>query len=173
VNAEEAIGTLRSVPAASELVRRIELRPDELALCTLERIDYYDAFLAETAIAERGTGEDWARAVLEGAPLQVRSALLAGWTGLGLKLGAVPAQSHVLGWELKRSDGEHALLAAGSRLGMPAELLLGRRPGGLFLATFVRHENAVASKVWAGIAPVHRRVVPHVLELAAGAGSPG
>jgi len=171
VTAEEAIGTLRSVPATGDAVRRIELRADELELCGLERIDYYDAFFAETALADGGSGEDWARAVLEGAPLQIRSALLAGWTGLGLKLGAAGAQGHVLGWELLRSDADHALLAAGSRLGMPAELLFKRRPGGLLLATFVRQENAIASKLWAGIAPVHRRVVPHVLELATDAGS--
>ena len=171
MTAAEAIGTLQSAPPAGDAVRRVELRSDELALCGLERIDYYDAFFAETELAERGSGEDWARAVLEGAPLQIRSALLAGWTGLGLKLGAVPAESHVLGWELLRSDSDQALLAAGSRLGMPAELLFKRRPGGLFLATFVRQENAIASKVWAGIAPVHRRVVPHVLELATVAGA--
>ena len=103
--------------------------------------------------------------MLEGAPAAIRGVLQAGWTSLGLKLGSTPPERFVLGWELQHSDADHALLAAGSRLGLPGELLFKRRSGGLVLATFVCQENATARAMWAGTAPVHRRVVPHILDL--------
>jgi len=41
------------------------------------------------------------------------------------------------------------VLAAGSRIGMPGELLFMREPGGLLFATFVQQKNCVARAVWA------------------------
>ena len=52
-------------------------------------------------------------------------------------------------------------------VGMPAELLLERRQDALLFCTFVRHANLIARAVWAGVEPVHRPVVRHVLEDAA------
>lgn len=82
---------------------------------------------------------------------------------LGLKLGS----DGVLGWEVRRSTPDHVLVGADSRIGMPAELLLERRQDALLFCTFVRHANLIARAVWAGVEPVHRPVVRHVLEDAA------
>jgi hypothetical protein len=41
-----------------------------------------------------------------------------------------------------------------------------RRRRTLLFATFVQHEYAVARAVWAGVEPLHRRVVRDVLEQA-------
>jgi hypothetical protein len=145
-------------------VRQIAVPPSVRALSTLDRVDYADAFLLEDG-AER-TPEQWARAVLEEAPAAVRSSLLSGWTSIGLKVGG--SDGSILGWRLRRSTPDHVLLAADSRIGMPGELLFKRQERGLLFATFVEHGNPAARAVWAGVEPVHVRIVRRLLEHAYG-----
>jgi hypothetical protein len=144
------------------MVRQIEMPEDARALCTLARIDYEDAFVVPTA-ADR-TAEQWARALLEAAPARLRARLLSGWSALGLKLER--DRGSVLGWEVRRNTPDAVLLGAGSRIGMPGELLFMREPRGLLFATFVQHDNAVARRVWARVEPTHVRVVRQVLSAA-------
>jgi len=138
--------------------------PAARALSTLSHVDYQDAFLIDTASAQDRTGEQWARATLEDAPIIVRSVLLSGWSTLGLRLGSTRSDRFVLGWEVRRSTPDFVLLAAGSRIGMPAELLFKRQQHTLLFATFVQKENPTARAVWAAVDPVHRPVVRYVLE---------
>jgi hypothetical protein len=105
-----------------------------------------------------------ARAILEDAPIIMRRALRWGWFALGLQLGPTRSDRFVLDWELWRSTPDFALLAASSRLGLPAELLGKRQQQALLVATFVQLESPIARAVWAGVEPVHRRVVRYVLE---------
>jgi hypothetical protein len=140
--------------------------PAARALNTLSHVDYEDAFLVEIGPGQDGTPEQWARAILEDAPIITRSALLSGWLALGLKLGSPRSDGLVLGWEVRRSTADFALLGASFRLGLAAELLLRRRRQTLLFATFVQQENHIARAVWAGVAPVHRPVVRYVLEQA-------
>jgi hypothetical protein len=67
---------------------------------------------------------------------------------------------------VRRSTPDVALLGASSRLGLPAELLCKRQQQAPLFATFVQQENHIARAVWAGVAPVHRRVVRYLLERA-------
>ena len=150
----------------SEMVRQVAMPPAARALSTLSQVDYEDAFVVEVGPARERTGEQWARAILEDAPAGTRTALRRGWLALGLRIGSTRSDGYVLGWEVRRSTPDFALLAAGSRLGMPAELLMKRRRRTLLFATFVQHEYAVARAVWAGVEPLHRRVVRDVLEQA-------
>ena len=130
---------------------------------TLAHVDYQDGFLVQTEPDDDRTPEEWARAVLEGAPAATRSSLWLGWSGLGLRVAPPGTEGHVLGWKLRRSDAEHVLLGADSRVGMPAELLLERRDDRLLFCTFVEHDNPVVRATWAGVIPVHRQVVPRIL----------
>jgi hypothetical protein len=148
-------------------VRRIAVPPTARTLSTLSRIDYADAFLVETGPLQDRTGEQWARAILEAAPISMRRSLRFGWFALGLKLGSSRSERFVLGWEIRRSTAEFALLGAGSRLGMPAELLFRPQQDSLLFATFVQHRNPMVRAIWAGVAPHHVRVVPFLLEQAA------
>ena len=132
---------------------------------------YEDAFVVETGDTTGRTAEDWARAIFEGAPASLRRGLLAGWSSLGLELGPTGSDGTVLGWEVRRATRDFVLLGAGSRLGLPAELLFARRRRTLLFATFVRPENPLARALWAGVIPLHERVVPRVLR-GAPAGSP-
>jgi len=140
--------------------------PAARMLSTLARVGYEDAFLVETGPAQDRTGEQWARAILEDAPIIMRRALRWGWFALGLRLGSTRSDRFVFGWEVRRSTPDFALLAASSRLGLPAELLFKRQQHTLLVTTFVQQENHIARAVWAGVAPVRRLVVRYLLERA-------
>jgi hypothetical protein len=147
-------------------VRQVDVPQAAIELSTLPRIHYEDAFLLETGPAPDRTGEQWARAMLEDAPAAVRHALRSTWTALGLQLAWTRSDRHVLGWELRRSTRDFALLGADGRLGLQAELLFEPRQRTLLFATFVQQTNHIARALWAGIEPVHGPVVRHMLEQA-------
>jgi len=152
----EALGTVRQVTPP----------PAARALSTLCHVDYEDAFLVETGPAQDRTGEQWARAILEDAPMSTRNALSRGWSALGLRLGSTQPDRFVLGWEVRRSTPDVALLGASGRLGLSGELLFECQQHTLLFATFVQLENRIARALWAGIAPRHRQVVRDLLEQA-------
>lgn len=157
---------------AAGRVRQVALPAKARALSTLPRVDYHDAFLAEAGPAAGRTGEQWARAVLEGAPQGTQSALSRGWFALGLKLGPVSSAQCVLGWEIRWSTPDAALLGADGRLGLAGELLFMRHDGDLLFATFVRLDNRAARALWAGISARHRKIVAELLAQASGPGAP-
>src|SRR4029079_16551519 len=72
----------------TEQVRQSEVPPSALALSTLTRVDYCDAFLFEVGSSHDESPEDLIREVLEGAPLTVRTQLLSGWSTIGLKVSS-------------------------------------------------------------------------------------
>lgn len=73
----------------------------------------------------------------------------------------------MLGWPIARETPDHVLLAAASRIGMPAELLFRREADRVFFSTRLRHENPAAHAVWAGIERLHVQIVRMILEGAA------
>jgi hypothetical protein len=152
--------------AALGRVRQVTLPPAARALSTLSHVDYEDAFLVETGPAQDRTGEQWARAILEGAPESTRHALSRGWSALGLRLGSAQPDRLVLGWEVRRSTPGVALLGASGRFGLSGELLFECQQHTLLFATFVQLDNRVARALWAGIASRHRQVVRDLLEQA-------
>jgi hypothetical protein len=160
VVAEQA---LTSRPESASGVRQIAVAPEVLALSTLSRVDYADAFMVDVDAVRERTAEQWARAVLEGAPAPVRRTLTSGWDALGLKLGGEGVEGFVLGWQIRRSTPDEVILGADSRIGMPAELLVKREPQALLFSTFVQHDNRMARTVWAGVEPVHVPIVRRVL----------
>jgi hypothetical protein len=157
-------GLERAWSAAPETVRQIAVPPDARALSTLARVDYADAFTLQCHLPRRRSPEQWARAILEDAPAAMRSRLLAGWSALGLKLGSPRSDRLILGWEIVRRTDDFVLLGAGSRIGMPAQLLFKREPGGLLFATLVQQDNPVVRALWAGTESVHVSVVRQLLQ---------
>jgi hypothetical protein len=147
-----------------DLVRQIVVPPGARALSTLARIDYQDAFLVNIDPVAYQTAEQWARAILEDAPLNVRVALISGWSALGLKLDKSRSGRSVLGWHVRKSTPDFVLLGADSRIGMPGELLVKCEPEALLFATFVQHDNLIARGVWAAVEATHVRTVRDVLE---------
>jgi hypothetical protein len=148
------------------MVRQVAVPPAARARCTLARIDYEDAFLVQIGPVEDRTAEQWARAILEGAPAMMRRTLLLGWSALGLQLGPTGSDGFVLGWAVRRSTPDFVLLGASSRLGLRAELLFERQEQRLLFDTFVQKENRMARTMWAGVEPLHRPIVRDLLEQA-------
>jgi hypothetical protein len=159
--------TLTQQRADSVAVHQLVVPPDARALVTLPEIDYEDAFLISGAPCPDRTGEQWARAILEDTPASVRAKLLCGWCALGLKLGAPWSPRRVLGWQVRRRDGDFVLLGAGGRLGLSGELLFKHAPDGLLFATFVRQQNPLARGAWTRLEARHREVVRSLLAHAA------
>jgi hypothetical protein len=139
-------------------VRQVAVPSGARALSTLAHIDYADAFVLETGPGPVWSPEQWARAILEGAPLAVRIKLLVGWSLIGLKVGRSWSGRSVLGWQVRRSSPE-----SDSHIGMPGELLFKLERDALLFATFVQHDNLVARAVWALVEPQHVPVVRSVL----------
>jgi hypothetical protein len=163
---DTVVALLRPTSSTPGSVRQIPLPRSARALSTLSRVDYEDAFLLDVGPGQDWTGEQWARAILEDAPIIMRAALPWGWFALGLRLAPTRSDRFVLGWEVRRSTPDFALLGAGSRLGLAAELLFKRQQQTVLFATLVQQENRIARAVWAGVEPVHRPIVRYVLEQA-------
>jgi hypothetical protein len=155
-------GTATAAPPGP--VREVDMPPEARALTALPQVDYEDSFIADVASAEDRTAEEWARAMLDGAPATTRRALRRGWLMLGLRLGSTRDERRVLGWEVRRSTPDVAILAGRSLIGFEGELLFKREPDGLLFATFLRLKNPIARAVWARTEPGHRRVVRHLLK---------
>ena len=145
--------------------RQVASPPAARALSMLTYVDY-EGRLVETGPAQDRTGQQWARAILEDAPMSTRNALSRGWSALGLRLGSTQPDRFVLGWEVRRSTPDVALLGVSGRLGLSGELLFECQQHTLLFATFVQLENRIARALWAGIAPRHRQVVRDLLEQA-------
>ncbi len=160
------VGLLGRAPADPRVVRQVASPPAARRLSTLSHIDYEDAFLVQTGRTLERTAEQWAHAILDDAPISTRTALLLGWSSLGLRLSAAGSDRHVLGWRMLSSTPDLALLGAGSRVGLPAQLFVKRQGHTLLFCTFVQMQNEIARTMWSAVEPVHRRVVPHVLEQA-------
>jgi hypothetical protein len=131
-------------------------------MSTLARVDHADAFELDGIEARRHPPREWARLVFEQAPLATRHGLQRGWVALGLRLDDGVDRS-VLGWQQRHRTLDFLLLGAGSRIGMPAELLLQRAESSLLLATLVEFQNPLARATWAAVEPLHLKVVPRVL----------
>jgi hypothetical protein len=144
------------------MVDQVDVPPYARAFATIAELDYTDAHRVEVERVPGLSGEEWARVILEDAPIVLRAGLASAWLSLGLRLGPLRSDRHVLGWEVRRSTPDYALLGADSRLGLAAELLV-KPERTLLFCTFVRLGNPAARAVWSAIAPGHRRVVRHVL----------
>ena len=63
---------------ADSTVRQVEVPSAARTLSPLSHVDYEDAFLVDIGPVQALTAEQWARAVLDGTPAIMRSALLRG-----------------------------------------------------------------------------------------------
>ncbi|MGZ4250777.1 MAG: hypothetical protein ACXVUE_21050, partial [Solirubrobacteraceae bacterium] len=92
---------------------------------------------------------------------ELRARLVTGWLALGLKLSRHPRS--ILGWTVRIGTPDYVLLGAGSRVGLPAELLFRREARAVRFCTFITHENALTRAMWTATEPVHGRVVLSLL----------
>lgn len=151
---------------AQAAVHQIAVPDKARAVCTLATIDYADAFWVDVGAIKDRTAEQWARAVLDNSPLSIQGPLVAGWSAIGLKLGCCRPGEHVLGWEITLNTPDVVLLGAGSRIGLPGQLLFKRSSDRLLFCTFVQQNNAGARAMWKWVEPIHVLTVRRILEQA-------
>ncbi|GAB3495436.1 hypothetical protein [Amycolatopsis cihanbeyliensis] len=137
-----------STAQVTDRVHDIAVPAATRAFSTLSRIDYENALLAEVASAGERPAEQWARAIIEGAPAEMREMLAQGWAELGMELGG-DADRSVLGWSLRQAEPDLAVLGATSGLGFRVEMLVERRPHAVLFGSFVQFDNEEARALWA------------------------
>ena len=145
-------------------VRPVAVPPAARTLGTLPHIDYEDAFLVETGPAQDRTGEQWARAILEDAPIIMRRALRWGWFALGLRLGSTRSDRFVLGWEVRAAPRTSRSLvpapASGGRPNSSASASSRRRSS----PPSCNRRTTSDARCGAGVAPARRLVVRYLLD---------
>ena len=141
----------------------VELPPAARGLSTLRRIDYSDAFRLETPLAGKRSGEGWACAILEGAPPETRRRLRQGWLERRVQLGPPDDGRFILGWEVRASRADYALLEV-SGLSTQAQLLCQRQSRAVLVATFMQLDSPQARLSWDSTAPHHRKILRQLVE---------
>jgi hypothetical protein len=128
------------------------------------------AYACQRLTGDHGAGltaEQWARQVFEGAPQPLRGLIVAGWVGvLRLRLSRPRSSpSHVLGWELISATPTSAVLGVGS-FALTARIVVQTADGKVTHSTFLRYDRPVGRVLWALAEPVHRAVIPFLLNRA-------
>jgi hypothetical protein len=135
-----------------------------------EEGDYDVAFEVECRESRPRSAEQWARAIFEDAPRVTRWFLIAGWTAITCRLHPRRSESRVLGWQIDTASNDMAVMAVHARVGLTSHLVVSVDADRVTLASFVRYTGSarpVARAVWAGTVPLHERILPHLLTMAA------
>ena len=146
---------------------QVEVSDRSCGLDTLTDPDYAISFGLPVEHANVRTAVGWAQACFEHTSWPVLWFLAGGWRfGLGLRLGPIPAMTHILGWRIATSSPEFVILEVRSPL-LTAHNLVEVQDGRVMLTTFVRYEHPAARPLWLAAALVHRLSVPRLLNHAA------
>jgi|SRR4051812_39559440 hypothetical protein len=130
-------------------------------------LDYRDATAVAVPPGDDRPPEAWLRTVFEGAPRPLRIVLRVAWrVGLGLRLGPSGSPDHILGWTIA-ARSEHAVRVTARSPLLTAVLVLRLAGGDAVMTTNVRYRRRLAAPVWAAARPIHRRIVPWLLDRAA------
>lgn len=127
-----------------------------------DRVDYADAFAAETAVRRRP--EQWARLVTGTSPM-VLGFVLRVHKALGLRLSPPETAGHLAGWEILQNGPEEIVLGVAGGIVTP-RIVVSNPPGQVIFATLIRFEGPAARAVWAVVGPVHRVVARYLLHRA-------
>jgi hypothetical protein len=136
------------------------------ALTTLADPDYVDLFTVTTTMATHRSAEQWARAVLEQAPLSRRNARVL-WRLMGLRLGPRDSPDHVQGWKIAaRGDNWIRVETASWYVTAQAVCLVEETQVSISLSLRYDRPRPVGALVWARVSGPHQRAVPVMLRQA-------
>jgi hypothetical protein len=145
-------------------VRTIDVPADVAELAGLDEADYREAFaFATDAVRDP---EEWARVILEGAPLRKRAVMLGAWTALGIRLARLGSDGQVLGWRIRQSDATAVVLGVRAAVGLTARIVIRPDTGQVVHAMLVRYDRDLARPIWTRMAPGHHRFVGELLDRA-------
>jgi Protein of unknown function (DUF2867) len=154
----------REAAQTAPRARRTEVAEEDERLVGC-RHDYADAFEVELPHTDRRTPEQAFRAALPQAPSSLRFVPLVHRLVLRFRLGPLASPDHLIGWRVVSSDTDVIHLEAEGPL--MRGIIVGRRadPSTAVLTTFVVYVRRTPARiVWALVGPLHRRIVPHLLE---------
>jgi hypothetical protein len=142
-------------------VRQLQPVPEEIrALSPLTEPGYVDAFSMTGGIPGR-SAERWARAMFEDV-----AGINALWRVLlGLHLRATP--DRVSGWDIAERGEDWIRLEVESWL-WTNHIVVQADDEHVSLATFIRYDRPLASRVWLPMSRKHRREAPRLLRGACG-----
>ncbi len=129
--------------------------------------DYATSFAADFPDAAAQSAEQWARTILEGAPLLLRWFVFVGWKFvLRLRLAPQGTAGTVAGWTISTSPRDELVLEVTSSL-VTAHKVLHVESSRLILTTYVWYEATRGRVLWSAIAPVHHLIEPLLMTMAA------
>ena len=134
------------------------------SLGSISKPDYVDLFTVRTAGATHGSAEQWARAILEEAPLSRRNARVL-WRSMGLRLGPRGSPEHIQGWEIA-ARGDNWLLAETGSWYLTAQAVCAVEPDQVSISLSLHYDRPVAAFVWRLIEGQHQKAVPVMLRQA-------
>jgi hypothetical protein len=135
------------------MVRRVPVPESVASLSLLDRVDYEDAFEAETK--DTRTPEEWVRLGLDLAPPGLLPGVRLIQRALGLRLRP-EAPQNPLGWSILRSDPEFFVLGADGD-GGSGRVIGSVTRGRVVLSTQTRFRLR-SRALWVFAAPAHRAV---------------
>ncbi|MEV0374367.1 hypothetical protein AB0I10_32005 [Streptomyces sp. NPDC050636] len=139
-------------------VRRQQPVPEQIrALSTMTGPDYVDAFTMTGGVPGKSP-EQWARVLFE--DMAGRKGQFIWRVLLGLRLMASP--DRVAGWKIADHGDDWIRLEASSWF-LAGHLVVQADDERVSLATFLRYDRPLASRVWPPLAKVHRRLAPDLL----------
>jgi hypothetical protein len=153
-----------SVPRQPTIVQHREIPEVIRSLTTLGSPDYVDLFTATTTEVIDRSPEQWARAVLEQAPLARHNARVL-WRLMGLRLGPRHSPDHVQGWTITARGDNWIRVETGSWY-MAAQAVCLVEEGQVSISLSLRYDHAVAALIWALVSGPHQRAVPVMLSQA-------
>jgi hypothetical protein len=161
VSEQTRAGSASSKPT---VLQRRDIPEAIRSLSTLAVPDYVDLFTALTSEATDRSPEQWARAVLEEAPLSGQNARVL-WRLMGLRLGPRHSPDHVQGWKIAE-HGDNWIRVETASWYMTAQAVCLVEEGQVSVSLSLRYENPIARLVWAFVAGPHQRAVPVMLRQA-------
>ena len=84
------------------------------------------------------------------------------FSALGVRLGPVPSDDHVLGRPVRQRTPDHVLLGTGSSIGLLPEVVVQCTDGALLFAYFNQRDTDEARSRWSSVEHTH---VPAMLRL--------
>jgi hypothetical protein len=153
-----------SVPCQPTIVQHREIPEVIRSLTTMASPDYVDLFTATTTESIDRSAEQWARAVLEQAPLARRNARVL-WRLMGLRLGPRHSPDYVQGWKIT-ARGDNWIRVETASWYMAAQAVCLIEEGEVSISLSLRYDQPVAHLIWAFVSGPHQRAVPVMLSQA-------
>lgn len=129
--------------------------------------DYVSSFAVDVPGADSESPEQWARNILEDAPRALRWFVLFGWRFvLRLRLAPRGSAPNVAGWTIGGTTPDSLVLDVRSG-SLSARKVLRLQADRVVLTTSVSFDRLPGRVLWTVLAPVHHRIEPLLVTLAA------